>query len=232
MLEKILEYQNIDGEMFAAENEIAKSTDRERALEIQQTMKNQHARLLLLEENAKAANEAYTAASKKYAEFKTKLADLEKQLEEADESKVSVYEKAYKDFVAISTSLEKEIAGIYAQVQSISKEYEEIIRKSKTDRERFDKFKAAYAKLKADKEPKIEELKNKLTQMAKSVDKEIMSLYKQKREGHLFPIFVGLNANKCGGCRMEISASKLSDMSKHKFGLIECENCGRFNYKK
>lgn len=232
MLEKMLEYQDIDGEIVACENALSKSVDRERALEIQQVMKSQHSRLLALEENAKVAKDAYTAASKKYEEFKLKLSELEKQLENVDENKVALYEKTYKDFVSISSSLEREITNIYTQVQQISKEYEEIIRKSKTDREKFDKYSAAYKKLKAEKEPKIEELKTKLAAISKSINSTLLSKYKQKREGHLFPIFVPLNVNKCSGCRMEISASKLSDMNKHEFGVIECENCGRYIYKK
>ncbi len=232
MLDKILEYQSIDGELFSAENDLAKSSDRERALEIQQVMKNQHSRLLTLENNAKSANEAYLTASKKYSEFKAKLAELEKQLENANEENVAVYEKAYKDFVSISSSLEKEIATIYNQVQQIIKEYENIILKSKSDRQKLDKYIAAYSKLKAEKEPQIAQLKAKLNEKLKGVQNELMAIYKQKRESHLFPIFVQLNSNKCGGCRMEISASKLTDMAKNKYGLVECENCGRLNFKK
>lgn len=232
MLEKILEYQNLDSELFSAENELAKSTDRERALEIQQVMKAQHSKLIELENEAKRVNAAYAEAIKKYAEFKEKLTKLENELANAKEENVAVYEKAYKDFTQISNSLEREIANIYAEVQQISKDYEEIIRKSKTDREKFDKYKMAYAKLKAEKEPKIAEFKAKLAELSKKVDGELMALYKQKRESHLFPIFVELHDNKCSGCRMVVSASKLTEMSKQKFGLIECENCGRYIFKK
>ncbi len=232
MLDKILEYQKVDGELAALENEIAKSKDKELAGEIQNELKNQHSRLLSLESNAKKANESYIQASKKYEEFKQKLAELEKQLESADPSKLSVYEKAYKDFTNISNALEKEITAIYATVQQINKEYEEIIRKSKTDREKFDKYRAAYSKLKAEKEPKIAELKIKLATMSKQIDSSLMQMYKQKSEACKYPYFVALNLNKCGGCRMEISASKIADINKQKFQLVECESCGRYNYKK
>ena len=53
-----------------------------------------------------------------------------------------------------------------------------------------------------------------------------------KREAKKFPVFVALISNKCGGCRMEISASKLGQMKTNEYGVIECENCGRFIYKK
>ena len=44
-------------------------------------------------------------------------------MKKADPEKSAFYEKALKDFVSISSTLEKEIADIYAEIQSISKEY-------------------------------------------------------------------------------------------------------------
>lgn len=232
MIEKILDYQNIENELISAENELSKSKDREKAVAIQQAMKNQHSRLVTLEESAKHVNAVYKKAMDKYQEYLKKLEELEKQVEAADESKIALYEKAYKDFSAVATSLEKEISNIYADVQSISKEYEDIMKKSKSDRENFDKYRAAYNKLKAQKEPQIAELKEKLVSTAKAIESKLMSLYKQKRENNLFPVFVELQASKCSGCRMEVSASKLTKMKTNDYGIIECENCGRYIYKK
>lgn len=232
MLEKILKYQEIEGNLISEENELLKSKDREKAAEIQQTLKSQHSRLVALENQAAKVNDSYKKATEKYNEFVKKLETLEKEMETAEASKTAVYEKAYKDFSAIANTLEKDIANIYTLIQQISKEYEEIIRKSKTEREKFDKYKASYAKLKAEKEPKIAEFKEKLAVAAKDVDSKLMSKYNQKREGKMFPVFVALATNKCGGCRMEISASKLGQMKSNDYGVIECENCGRFIYKK
>ncbi len=232
MLEKILDYQKTEAELISTENELLKSTDREKASEIQQVLKNQHSRLVALEKAAERINLSYTKAKEKYQEYLKKLETLEKELESADESKIAVYEKAYKDFYAIANTLEKEISSMYTEVQQVSREYEDIIKKSKSDRLKFDKYKASYSKLKAEKEPIINELKVKLETMKKGVDDRLFQTYSQKREGRLFPVFVALNATKCGGCRMEISASKLGAMNTNKYGVIECENCGRYIYKK
>lgn len=232
MLEKILDYQKTEAELISLESELAKSSDREKASQIQQELKNQHAKLMTLEKTAEKVNANYKKAKAKYEEYTKKLETLQKELELADTDKVELYEKAYKDFFAVANSLEKEITNMYNEVQKISREYEEIIKKSKTDRERFDKFKASYAKLKAQKEPKIAELKEKLAVMRKSVDEKLMHKYSQKRDGHMFPVFVELVSNKCGGCRMEISASKLGSMKTNEYGVIECENCGRYIYSK
>lgn len=232
MIEKILEYQKTEAEIIKLENELLGSKDREKASEIQVLLKKQHSRLVTLENIAQKANASYKKATEKYADYMKKLEALEKELETADESKIALYEKAYKDFFAVANALEKEIAAMYAEVQQTNREYEEIINKSKTDRARFDKFKAAYGKLKAEIEPKIAALKESQEKMKKQIDEKLYALYQQKRESKKFPVFVALVDKKCGGCRMEISASKLNSMKSNNYGLIECENCGRFIYQK
>lgn len=232
MLQSILKYQEIESNIIASETELAKSKEREKATEMQQVLKAGHARLLSLEKTAEKVRMRYKKASDKYAEFTKKLESLEKELENADDGKLELYEKAYKDFSAISNALEKEIAVIYSEIQQINLEYENIIKKSKTDREKFDKYKAAYNKIKSEKEPLIEALKTSLVEQKKQIDDKLFKIYSQKREGKIFPVFVALAVNKCGGCRMEISASKLGAMKTNTYGIIECENCGRFIYNK
>ena len=228
MFAKILEYQKIESEIVALESELSKSEDREKAAQIQQNLKNQHSRLIVLETNAKRVNEAYSKAILKYEEYNKKLDELEKQVSVVDGDKVELYEKAYKDFAAVANALEKEITKMHGEIQQISREYEEIIKKSKSDREKFDKYKAAYSKLKASVEPKIEEAKKQLVVIQKEIDAKLMQKYNQKRDGRIFPVFVKLNVNKCGGCRVEVPATKIGVMKTNEFGVIECENCGRY----
>ena len=232
MLENILKYQEIESKLIAEESELSKSKDREKAAEIQQILKNQRSRIVELENQAAKVNASYKKATEKYAEFLKKLEALEKEMESADSSKVAVYEKAYKDFSAVANSLEKDIASIYSLIQEISKEYEGIMKKSKEDRAKFDKYKTAYDKLKAEKEPKITALKEELAKQVKSIDSKLLNIYNQKRDSKMFPVFVAIAAKKCGGCRMEISASKLGQMKTNEYGVIECEICGRFIYNK
>lgn len=232
MLENILKYQEIESGLIAEETTLSKSKDREKAAEIQQILKDQKSRIIVLENQAAKVNESFRIATEKYNEFLKKLEVLEKEMESADAGKTAIYEKAYKDFSAVANSLEKDIANIYSHIQQISKEYEEIMKKSKIEREKFNKYKAAYDKLKEEKEPKIQAAKAELEKQAKTIDAKLMAIYNQKRDSKKFPVFVALATNKCGGCRMEISASKLGQMKTSEYGVIECETCGRFIYKK
>ena len=233
MLNQILNYQNIDGEIIRLESELANSNERQSAAEIQQTLKNQHSRLVTLENNANRINNNYISAKKKYDEYVSKLDKLKAEVSAADagSDKLEFFEKTYHDFQAVSTSLEKEITSLYNEIQNTNKEYEEIIRQSKNSREKFDKFKAAYDRQKAQIEPKLAALKSQKAAMEHEIDSTVLAKYRQKCENHVFPVFVPLTDNKCGRCRMQLSASKLSEMAKSKYGLIECENCGRIIYQ-
>ncbi len=232
MIEKILEYQQTEKSLLDLEREVQNSVDRKKALEFKDSIQSEYAKLVALEKSAARVSAAYTKASEKYAEYTKKLEQLEKELQNADPEKVAVYEKAYKDFYAVANSLEKEITAMYTEVQKVSRDYEDLMKKSKAYKEQYEKHRVAFAKLKADKEPKIEELKSKLSTMKKGIDAELFALYAQKRESKKFPVIAALSTKKCGGCQMEISASKLAAMNTNKYGLIECENCGRYIYKK
>ena len=59
MIEKVLEYQKVESELIKTEIELSKSKDKEKALEIQQVLKNQQARLVALEKSAQKVNASY-----------------------------------------------------------------------------------------------------------------------------------------------------------------------------
>ena len=232
MLKNILEYQSTEAELIAAENEVLKSADKEKAAVSKDKMQAYKARLVELDKSAVKINASFVKAKEKYDEYLKKLEELGKEVENADESKIAVYEKAYKDFHSIANSLEKEITSIYTVIQDIDVEYRELLAKFQKEKVIFLKYKAAYDKIKSEKEPIIKEVKAKLDAIKKTITPELMQMYMQKREGNLQMVFAPLNVNKCGGCRMEVSASKIGAIATNKYGIIECENCGRYIYKK
>lgn len=231
MLEKMIEYQNEETNVIKLENELSKSPAREKASKIQQILKNQQSELISLENSAKKTNETFDITQKKYEEYMAKLESFEKEIETADPEKSANYEKMYKDFAVIGANLEKDIKKIYEEVKSISAKYEETIKKSKSFRDEFDKNIAIYKKQKAENDPKIEAFKNNMEKLEKEINSKIFHVYKQKRDSHIFPVFVKLIDKKCGGCRMDISASKLEQMKTNELGIIECENCNRYIYQ-
>ena len=95
------------------------------------------------------------------------------------------------------------------------------------------KHKEAREKLENNKqqlEPKFVEMQKKLADLEKKIDKELMAKYKALKGDGIFPVFVPLMGESCGGCRMNIPTGKLAKITEK--GYIVCEHCGRIIYKK
>jgi len=232
MLEAILKYQEIEQNIDALENELKKSKEFDEANKAKKLLSELRVKVEKLEDSAKTILARYQKATAKFAQYTKKLEALEAELAAADDSKIALYEKAYKDFSTVSISLDKEIAYLYSEMEQINADYLALIMKSKEVRATYNKYKLAFEKQKAEKKPILDELKANLDKQKKVVDEKLLKIYLQKKEGRIFPVYAALASNKCSGCRMEVSASKLGAMKTNEYGVIECENCGRFIYKK
>ena len=107
---------------------------------------------------------------------------------------------------------EKSKSEVETEFAEVKANYDEI-------KPKYDEYVQAEAQREADE----------LNAQKKKVNPEFLNKYLSKQEGKVFPIFVELKDNRCGGCRMEVPAGKLKDLNtKH---ILECENCGRIIYK-
>ena len=76
--------------------------------------------------------------------------------------------------------------------------------------------------------PKLEEITKELEKLEKEVDKKLLQRYKQLKQDKIFPVFVAVNNNSCGGCSMEFSSAHMTKLKQD--GYLECEHCRRINY--
>jgi len=230
-MQEIIRYQEIDAKLRKLENELASSANRKSAGEMQQYLKDGQARLLKLEEIAENLTAQYEKATKLYNDFVQKLDVLSKSIDAAsDEVKISELEKTIENFSNTAENLENNLNVLLNKINAVNKEFEALMNKAKKAKHNLEIYKTNYTKEREQLEPKINELKNELEKQKSKVDASVLSKYNSKAESKLFPIYVAEINGSCGGCRMQISASRLSSL-KDK-GVIECENCGRFIYKK
>ena len=85
-------------------------------------------------------------------------------------------------------------------------------------------FDAEFAKVK----PEFDKIDAELKAMESKVDKDALAKYKARRAEKIFPVFVALSGNSCGGCRMEQAGVVVSKIKAN--GYLECENCRRIMY--
>jgi len=229
-MQEMIRYQQIDMQIRKLNAELASSKNKKGAGEMQQYLKDGQAKLLKLEEVAENLTKQYEKAVKLYNDFVTKLETLNKSVESLNVEKVEELENTINNFKANSETLENNISALANKINQANKEFEVLMNNAKKAKHNLEVYKANYNKEKAQIEPEIARLSKELLDQKAKVDKNLLAKYTQKSEGKAFPIFVPETDGKCGGCRMEISASKRSDLKSK--GVIECENCGRLIYLK
>jgi len=225
MTQEIMKYQKIDGELSKLEKEYAQMPERKKAVEMQNVLKNGQGRIAVIEKNAQKATENFNKAKAYYNDLIIKIETLSKSIDEnVSYEKIKELQQIKNNFYQMLDKLEKELTKINAQLTMVSNEYNSVIKSAKMAKAGLEECKVKLAESRAKYEPKIEELKKELAEQEKNVDKAMLAKYKQKRESR-FPVMVGVVNGTCGGCRMEISASRKQEFDKN--GYIECENCGR-----
>lgn len=228
-MQEILKYQDIDSEIKKIEAQIADNANRKNALKMQQFLKDAQTKLAELEKRADDTIKAYNQYKEIYNKMAKNLEVAEKNAGSDDISKSEGLLEAIDTIASNLTKLDKEMASIMANCASIQNEVSSIMKSARTAKANLQKYKDEFAKYKEEMDVKIAGLKEKLAEQAKKVDKTLLSKYKQKSVEKT-NVFVAEVSGKCGGCRMEISASKLNTLKAN--GFIECENCGRIIYTK
>lgn len=228
-LKNILAYQAEDKKLFDLESELANDTNKQKCIQLNQTAKASQLKSSQLEEQASVAlkemnelNKTLDVNQKKGEQLLSlNIENLSK--EELDEH------LAMKDKVAQNLAvLDKKLTKIAESINAILAEFNQTIKKYNMAKEEYQKFKAAYDKKAAELEPKIAELKNHLAGIQKTVEPKLMQTYLNKRNDHIFPVFVKLDGNTCGRCRMELSASAINKLKED--GILTCEHCRRIIY--
>lgn len=228
-MKEILNYQELDLEILKLESDIAENADRKNALKMQQYLKDYQAKLVELNKKAKMLSDNF----KKYKEIFNQMAQnlelITKNLSNEDEKKLDGLIEAGDAITNNLLKLEKKLVEISTESAAVQTEYASIIKNARTCKSNLEKYKNNYNAQKAEIEKQIAEKKANLETIAKKVDKQLLQKYKQKRN-EKSKVFVAEINGKCGGCRMEISVSKLAKLKSD--GMIECENCGRIIYIK
>ena len=227
-MQEIIRYQELDSELRKLEAELASSKNRKGAAEMQMYLKDGQNRLMKLEEISASLMAQYQKAISLYNDFIEKLEKFAKNIENANEDQKESLMSMLNNFNSTAENLENNISVFANKINSVSKEVEAIMNNAKKAKHNLEVYKINYSKEKENLDPQISKIKNELELQKKKVDSALLNVYSTKAEGKIFPIFVPETKGKCGGCRMEISAGKLS-LLKSK-GVVECENCGRLIY--
>jgi hypothetical protein len=230
-IEQILDYQNLDRELFKLEKQLRENKNKETASQMHETMKNAQAKSVKLEEKAgqllseiEKVKKQYQIQDDKMKEFLTK--DLSKLSVEELNKMNSLREKLSQNL----SILEKNLSQLAETMNAVLSDFNKTIKDFNTSKETYLASKESYDNDVKAAEGQKQELASQLAKLEKNIDKDIMEKYKRIRSQNVFPVVVGLNNNSCGGCHVELSYANISALDNE--GMLVCEHCHRIIYKK
>ncbi|MBR2909428.1 MAG: hypothetical protein IKC11_03675 [Clostridia bacterium] len=228
-MQELLRYQDIDARIRKLETKINESENRKNAGSMQAIVKSCQEEIGKLDSVANMLVEKYEQATVLYNEFVKKLEKLEKDIASLGDENLGALQETVKSVTKNAEVLESNIEMLQKKIEAANKKHNEMMKKATIARGKYDEYKAVFLKEKATCEPEIQRLKLELAKQGEKVKPTLLTKYKTKVEGKMFPVLVQENKGMCPSCRMQIPAGKLVELVKT--GIIECENCGKMIYK-
>lgn len=229
MITKLIEYQSVDSELRAIEQELIASEDRKKGIAARKFLDTVSETLAELDEKAAAFDTAYT----KYSDVYSRLSETQKEFGDLDEyneeEELSFMMKKAQELMDELKSLEKQIAHLQEEIAALCDRYTALKKKTAAAQKQFRECGQKYTALKESKAGAQKEIQQRLAVLEKEVEPALMEQYKRKRADKIFPILYEYNGNGfCPQCRTELSGLAKSTLARN--GFTECDNCGRLLY--
>ena len=225
-MKEMLEYQSLELELLKLKKESTSSENKSSMLKY----KNYIAEL-----NEKG-NELETAAKSLYSEYESLQKEYNRVLKNIDSlvnidmDKVDAND--VDEFYANSNTYSSELYMIRRNLDGIIKKIKDMLDEFKNTKNNIIKAKTKFAdsKKQYDDEiekitPKCNEIKKKMIDLQDKIDKATFAKYQAIKNDKIFPVFVKIRDNHCGGCRVELPMAKVNKLKAEK--MIVCDQCHR-----
>ena len=231
MLTQILNYQATEAKLIKLQRELNNNKAKDSLAKMVATVKQEQANLITLENQAKEIFDGFEKCKGEYAQVEKALEKLiATPIDDKGEKELADLNKKITDMANKLSNLGRSVSKSSMLANQILKDFERVKKNIIISKEKHKQAKEEYDKVLATLEPQVEEVKKQLASLEKQIDAKIMARYKQSRNDGIFPVFVPLNGQSCGGCSMSLSAAYESKLNAN--GYVECEQCRRLIYKK
>lgn len=222
----ILDIQKLDGEKRKIINTVENSQENKLLKKFTDVMKEGRTFVNNISNAATELISEYNDMNKKYENLLGRVEIASKQtLEKSDLEHVS-------DMVSNTNSLASECAIMEQRIKELTdksakllSDYNVVMNQLKSTKQKVDALKEMIVKMQALVNPKIVAIDKKITELESGVDSEILTKYKKMRDDNIFPVFVGLNGDRCGGCQMSLPLSFIEKLKVKR--TLPCEECHR-----
>lgn len=229
MFENLIHYQQLEGKILQLKRELEKNEAKQTFNKVAVMFKDAENKALEQEQKALKTLKEFEKNQAEYNLVVMELSNLVKlNLEELSESEVNKQiEKANKLNTTL-TNLERSLSAQAEAVNSILKDFETNKNNYKNYRIKLAELKVAVNNLIQSVTPEIKALEQEMAKCEKQIDANLLNKYKHLRQDKIFPAFVPLNNNACGGCSMQLPAALLNKLKDNHY--LECEQCRRYIY--
>lgn len=231
MLTEMLKYQDVEEKIMNLEKKLNHNDTKTEISKLVAIIKKEQNNLISLENQAKEIFDTFEKCKNEYAKVSESLEKLvSTSVDDKTEKEISELNKKITEMSNRLTTLGRSISQSSMQSTQVLKEFERVKRSIQESKQQHKVAKEKNDELTSKLEPEIAKLKSDLASIESKLDKKMFDRYKKTKQDGIFPVFVPLKDDVCGGCRMALSAaykSKLNDQ-----GFVECEQCGRLIYLK
>lgn len=222
----ILDIQKLDGERRKAQASIENSQENKLLQKFTNVMK----------EGRTFVNNISNASGEmiaEYNELNSRYENLVAKIELASKIKLEKSDLEHvTEMVNNSNSLASECAIIEQRMRELTdksakllSDYNVAMNQLKSTKQKVDALKDMIAKMQAQLKPNLDAIDKKIAELEPTIDKDILAKYKKMRADNVFPVFVRLNGDRCGGCQMSLPLGFIEKLKEK--GTLACEECHR-----
>lgn len=227
-IKDILDYQELDIKIRKIRDLVKNSEERQTALKMKKLVDDDEGKIQQLNDDAGDLLAKLKDATYNYNELAKKLELLLKDgTGETPEEVTKRIEKA-NSFLKAFATLEKYIEALKSNVDKKVSNYSVIEEHLHQAQKSLNDNKIKYNALMSKYEPELKKLIVMQDKIKEKIDPAVLEKY--QRKATKLPVLVPCMDNRCGRCKVEISAAKLKELKEK--GIIECEseNCARYIY--
>ncbi|MBD5091980.1 MAG: hypothetical protein HDT36_01180 [Clostridiales bacterium] len=227
--DKILQYQKIDQELLALENEVAKSPAWQKVALAKNKLGAATTSLNQIKTEATDLLGSYNAMKSKIDALKAELDEFDGILDDVqDVGEAEHYLKLVTAIADKIAALEKEANVADSKIDQIGDSYKKTFEQGVKANDNLNTAKAEYNVYVRDMQPKVASIREQLAELKKEIPENVMKVYQTLRSAKKMPAFVEYDPNRkmCGRCFMEVPNDVCSKL-RNPGDYAECPNCRR-----
>ena len=226
-MKTILEIQRLDSQIRLLNREVDKCPASIDFKNYKKVLQEGKIRFEQLEAQASEIIKNYEKALNKFSKLKGDSEIVRKR------SSVELNLENASNLIAEANGMVGELSEENRKIDDLVRKAEETVRKSAELSNKLTEAKMRSGAIKQKIEekrqevaPKIVELQKKIAELEPKVeDKEKYEKYKEMKENGIFPVYVNLEGEFCGGCKVELPLNFIEKLKNKK--MLPCEHCNR-----